>query len=387
MLQHSLSFLLVTWALLVGIPAAHAAPVAYGYDSQNKERPLPENIDKFDAKYLVRVKWGSYAGEKIHVAVLPVDNKLKAVSTTTDKAAPAGSPEAKKLEPLHVPVDDIESFLISTLNDSGRFRLVDITGAAQATGQSADKIDNPSEVKASSVPSAKYKVKVAITSYEPNVGGSSASTKDDTPDTKNKDSGNKDSGGWFGSIKKMIQAVPVSIETKKSLVAMSFQVIDTTTSEIILTAHVQSEMDETAWAAGDKGAKVSNYSTTPIGQAALAAINKGVYELVKKIGPASQQIGKVVKIADSKSYINLGEGTVQVGDELKAFTPGAQMTNLADNKPAVTFDNEIGRLKVVEIQGEYSRVEAIGALVTALKEGDKVKPIKGPLEFGQDWKE
>lgn len=379
MLQRNLSFLLVTLALLSGIPAAHAAPVAYGYDSENKERPLPENIDKFDAKYLVRVKWSSYAGEKIRVAVLPIENKLKAVSTTTDKAAPAESSESKKLESLHVPVEDIESILISVLDDSGRFRIVDITGAAQATGQSADKIDSPLQVKASNVPGAKYNVKAVITSYEPNSGSSSASTKDDASDTKDKDS------SWWGTIKETAKKLSVSVGTKKSLVAMSFQVIDTTTSEIILTAHVQSDIGETTWSAGDKGVTVSNYSKTPIGQAALATITKGVYELVKKIGPASQQIGNVVKVADSKSYINLGEGSVKVGDELKAFTPGAAMTSPGDNKPVVTFDNEIGTLKVVEIQGQYSRVEAIGPLVSALKEGDKVKPIRVPLEFGQDW--
>ena len=41
---------------------------------ENSEIPLPRKIDKIDAKYLLNIKWGDYAGGKSRIAVLEVDN-------------------------------------------------------------------------------------------------------------------------------------------------------------------------------------------------------------------------------------------------------------------------------------------------------------------------
>ena len=66
-------------ALLLLAPFAGADYLAYAV-GEKAQIPLPERIDKIDAKYLLNVKWGDYAGSRSRVAVLEVDNNSSSQS-------------------------------------------------------------------------------------------------------------------------------------------------------------------------------------------------------------------------------------------------------------------------------------------------------------------
>ena len=64
---------------------ARAEYVAYSVHDGDR-RPLPENIDDIEAKYLLNVEWGDYAGRKSRVGVLEVDNPSTSSSIVVTSA-------------------------------------------------------------------------------------------------------------------------------------------------------------------------------------------------------------------------------------------------------------------------------------------------------------
>lgn len=358
--------LTITWASLAVLPDVAAAQthyVAYGYDSNNNLRPLPENIDDFEAKDLVRIEWGHYSGHKIRVAVLEVQNTIKAMSASTgDSSITALSAPKPKHDATAVPVDNIEAILTDALHRSGRFRVVEHVA--------------PNKQPTPNTSGAQFQIQAVITSYEPNYEVHDAATP----------------AGWLKKLAKT-----VDLESSRSMVAMNFRIIDSTTSEVKFTTQVKSVMSsgwdwnlrDTAIANGEANTVASKHGKTLIDHAVIAAINKGVFELVKQIGPAPPPSGLVIAITDTKVHSNLGEGAVKVGDELKAYSVGEKLIDPETREVLGTYDVELGPLKVTQVNGKTSTMEPIGFPATKLKTGDRVKSIKtsGPLEFGQSWDE
>ena len=83
-----------------------------------------------------------------------------------------------------------------------------------------------------------------------------------------------------------------AIIAEDTSVGLNFRLIDATTSEVLYTKQVESIIKESGltlagagWT-GDAvlGGFISSYAKTPIGQAVIAGINKGVYDVIKEIG-------------------------------------------------------------------------------------------------------
>lgn len=80
----------------------------------------------------------------------------------------------------------------------------------------------------------------------------------------------------------------VGIGGNQGRVGMNFRLIDAETSEVMYTKQIESVIKESSLtfggvgfsSAGALGGFMSSYAKTPIGQAVIAGINKGVYELV-----------------------------------------------------------------------------------------------------------
>ena len=93
------------------------------------------------------------------------------------------------------------------------------------------------------------------------------------------------------------------------------------------------------------GAAFSKYSKTPIGQAVIAGINKGVYEIVKQIGslPAS---GRVIKVEGDKIWLNIGKDVVSPGEVLKVKSKGEELIDPDTGISLGSDDREIGTASV-----------------------------------------
>ena len=360
-----------------GAVCAHAEFLAFAV-GEKSEVALPERIDKIDAKYLLNVKWGSYAGARSRVAVLEVDNNSS--SNSISFSGPDGQSFSWDINNAdQVPVNGIEAIVTDVMNQTGRFRLIErqeLSSILQEQDLAASgRVAKPSGAKTGNVLGAQYLVQVVVTDYEANTSGS---------------------GGGLGGLvtKKMPLLGGFGLKSGKGQVGLNFRLIDAETSEVMYTKQVQSVIKESGLTVGGAafsgsgalGGFFSNYSKTPIGQAVIAGINKGVYELVKEIGAAPAS-GSVIKIEGEQIWINMGSGAVSVGDELTVMSKGEELIDPDTGISLGSSDTKVGSVRVSQAQEKFSIADTVN-INGRVKRGDKVVSTATPpsIEYASKWK-
>ncbi len=377
---------LLALSLLMILPVAHAEYVAYAVKDGNKT-PLPESVDEIPAKELIRVEWGKYNGNKSRVGVMKVDNKSTSRTVVIHSSRRGYGPYGHlyggggtteySVGGSGVPVEGIDAILTDTLHRSGRFRVVERTALKKTFAEqdlvNTGRISKPSGARTGKTLGAEYLIQAVITSYEPNFEGSKIGAGGLV-------------SGFLGGL---------SINSKKSMVGMNFRLIDAETSEIVYTKQVSAVLEESGLSFGGLGfgsggvggGFMSSYSKTPIGQAVIAAINMGVYDLIKQVG-AEPVRGSVIKASKGKIYINLGKGVVKTGDTLTLLAAGEALIDPETGISLGGDDEEIGSIQVVSVKKKYAIAKAVGNISGKIRQGDRVLARSAPvnLEYGPAWK-
>lgn len=348
-----------------------------GYSVGQKDRAaLPERIDGIDAKYLVNIEWGEYGGRKSRLGVLEVDN-TSANSTFTISSG-AGDIDFSS-SATGVPVNGIEAIVIDSLARTDRFRLVERTVLSDVLGEqdlaTSGRVAKPSGPATGNVLGAQYLVQVVVTDYETNTSGS---------------------GGGIGEL--LTKKVPLlgGIKANKGTgrVGLNFRLIDATTSEIVFTKQIESVIKESSLSLGAigfgsgiaLGGFFGKYAKTPIGQAVIAGVNQGVFELVKEIGAKSAE-GSVVKADANQIFLNLGSDSVAVGDTLEIREKGEELIDPETGISLGGSETTLGNVEVVQVQDKFSiarplslsRVPPRGAAAVSTR-------AAAPLEFADSFK-
>ena len=363
------------------LPRSQSDYLAYTV-GEKSEIPLPENIDDIEARYLVSLKWGAYTGPQSRVMVLPIEDVNTEPESVVLKRKSGGKVE-DELEitaKSKVSVTEVEALVINAVNQTGRFRLVERqmlneVFKEQDLGDSG-RFAKPSAAKIGNVLGAQYMMKVVVTDYEEDV-----STKRDA--------------GAVGILSKAVGLGAVNVTKKESRVGMSFRLIDAETSELLFTKQIETYISESnrVFGGGIGGGGVgaigvfTRYLKTPLGQAIIAGINKGVYELVKQIGslPAS---GRVIKAEGDKVWLNMGKDVVTTGDVLKVKSKGEELIDPDTGISLGSDDTEIGTIRVHQAQEKYS-IAYVVSTTGLVKRGDKVVSTVLPprIEFADRWEE
>lgn len=372
--------------LLLSITSvSNAEYVAYAIDKKNKEKPLPENVDPLDAKDMLNLKWSAFAGKKARVGVMRVENNSN--HSTVSITGPDGTStfEYNASSSNGIPVQGIEAIITDSLLHSGRFRLVERAVLDKALKEqdlgASGRIAKPSAAKIGKVLGAEYLVQAVVTNYEPDFKGNKVGL-----------------GGLVGGKAGALLG-GVGIKNKKSMVGMNFRLIDATTSEVVFSKQVESIISDkgltfggfgagyTGGALAGLGGFMSNYAKTPIGQAVIAAINKGVFELVKQVG-SSPVSGSVIKVAGKKIYINLGSSSVASGSKLQVLSQGEELIDPDTGISLGSEEEEIGTIKIASAKEKFSIATPVDFDPALLNKGDKVMSTEAAaeLEFGPPWK-
>ena len=354
---------------------ANADYVAYSVGKKSKS-PFPESVDDIEAKYLLSIEWGTYSGRKARLGVLAVDNNSTANSFSISTSA--GNVDYSSAT-TGVPVNGIEAIVIDSLSQTGRFRLVERTELGSILGEqdlaASGRIAKPSGAATGNVLGAEYLVQVVITDYESNTSGKSA--------------------GIGGLLKGKVPLLGgVGGGKSSGRIGLNFRLIDAETSEITFTKQIESVISETNLTFGGVGfgsdailgGFMSNYSKTPIGQAVIAGINEGVFELIKQVG-AKPAEGSVVKADPTQIYTNLGSDSVSVGDVLRVMRMGEE---LIDPDTGISLGGSmtaIGEMQVTQVQEKFS-IARPTSMNASPDRGDKVMAttVVSPLEFSGKWK-
>ena len=356
---------------------ASAEYLAYSVSEKGRS-PLPERIDEIQAKHLLNVEWGDFAGKKTRVGVLEVDNNSSASSyKITDSSGNTYESEWNAGGGM-VPVNGIEAIVTDTMNRTGRFRLVERAALGDVLGEqdlaSSGRVAKPSGAATGKVLGAELLVQVVVTDYEENTSGSS--------------------GGAGGLLRKVPLVGGVGIKSGKGRVGLNFRLIDATTSEVLYTKQVESVIKQSGltiagagWT-GDAllGGFISSYAKTPIGQAVIAGINKGVYELIKEIGARPAE-GSVIKAEGKRVWLNIGDDGVNMGDRLTVMSKGEELIDPDTGISLGSTDTALGDIEIIQVAEKFS-VAQWATLAQAPNRGDRVvSQAPAPtIEFADKWK-
>ncbi len=377
MLAIKRNLVLVSILAVVALPTAQADFVAFSVSKSGKAMALPQELGNVDMKYLINVKWGKYSGNKSRIGVLPVENTSGASGMSVSGF---GSTINYNLNGGGVPVQGIGAIITDVMLRTGRFRLVERKKLDQALHEqdlgASGRIAKPSAAKIGKVLGAQYLFQAVVTNYEDGVESKGGGI-----------------GGFIGGTAGALLG-SLSMKSSKAIIGMNFRMINATTSEVIYTDQVQVDLSSSGLSFGGLGFSggaglggfLSKYAKTPIGHAVIAAVNKGVFDLVKHAGSSSSS-GSVIKVKGSRIYINMGSGVVKVGDVLTLKRKGEE---LIDPDTGISLGGEeeaIGQLKVTATKAKYSFAKPVGVKSSAIKRGDKVESTRAaePLMYAKQW--
>jgi len=362
--------------LMLAARTGWADYLAYSITEDGK-KPLPENIDGIDAKYLLNIEWGKFVGGKSRLGVLEVDNTSSAGSYTI---VSGGTSMSFGGYGSQVPVNGIEAIVTDTLQRTGRFRLVERQALGNVLGEqdlaASGRVAKPSGAATGNILGAQYLVQVVVTDYESNV----------------KKSG-KGIGGFLSRAARLPTIGGVGVKSGQGVVGLNFRLINAETSEVMYTKQVQSVIKESGLTFGGGGAVgdlglggfMNEYSRTPIGQAVIAGINKGVFELVENIGAQSAS-GSIIKAQGGQVWLNLGEDVVAVGDKLNIMRKGEELIDPDTGISLGSSDTRLGTVEVIQVQPQFSIAKALSMSANAAR-GDKAISLKPAttIEYASGW--
>ena len=174
---------------------------------------------------------------------------------------------------------------------------------------------------------------------------------------------------------------------------MNFRLIDAETSEVVYTKQIESIIRERGLIVGGLGIGggvlgggfFGSFAKTPIGQAVIAGVNKGVYELIKQIG-ATPASGSVVRTEGGRIWTNLGSSSVAVGDMLNVVSRGEELICPETGISLGSMDTNLGTARVVQVQERFSIAEAV-SIAGQVNRGDRVVSTVTPpgLQFASSW--
>ncbi len=356
-------------------PAA-AEPLAYSIVHET-ETALPEDLGAVHALRLVNLRWSPYEGRKARVAVSKIDNTSSVASyTASDQYGQTDVSWAFQT----VPVNGIEAMITDALNQSGRFRLIERQAINNVLREqdfgSSGRVAQPSAAATGQVLGAEYLVEAVITSYDPGVTSKSTNI-----------GGIATAAGLGGGLGALVGGL--SINSSSAALGMNIRLIDATTSEVVFTKQINREIKESGLGFGGGaiaggaalGGFVGQYSRTPIGQAVQAAIHEAVYELAKQVGakPAS---GSVVRVQGPQAFLNLGAGSVQVGDRLSVARLGEALIDPETGISLGSTETPVGEVQVTQVQDRFSIAMVQGGAKIEAKDRVISMATPEPIEFG-----
>lgn len=336
-------------------PSGQGEP--YFVDGRGNMKPVLQPVERNSDKDWMGLRFTDYSGPRIRVAVMKVENKTATAAAANETDATVVTQRAAE-----VPVASVEDLLSSAMDHSNRFELVDRkdiekTLSEQDLGASG-RAKKSTVVKTGQIHGADYLIYASINEFTP--------VKSRT-------------GGGGGKASGLLSGFGASKTTSE--VAMSFRVIDATTSTQLFNtttrATAQNWTLDLSGLSGKSGGAIATQNASPINYAVQSCINKGVYELVTKL-KARPWSGAVVKVDGQSVYINAGtNGGLTAGVELVAVGQGKELFDPVTGESLGKETSVIGILRVVDVKEKYSVAE-IAEGCKGLKTGDRVELRNSP---------
>ena len=309
--------------LACGVVAGSTAQAEYlAYAVVDGERsPLPESIDAIDASHLVDLEW-DYRGGRSMIEIRPVED---------DRGGDTGDVSLAGIgEVVAEAIRRTGRFVVGdsgTATESGAEGYVLHVGLAEYAVQVAESVTNPRAVRSRSRPTERGRFEIDL---------------------------------------RLVDAAG------RAVVAGQFEA-------------AVSEPRPGVAGLGEVEGLGSDIWTESIGQAILAAVNKGAFEIVRAVGPLPLS-GRVVKADGDRVWINLGRGSVSVGDTLEVTSAGESLVDPETGLDLGVLEETVGTVQVSRVEDRFSIAEAL-SILTPPSRGDSVRSVSPQAEFmfATDW--
>lgn len=393
--RHLISMSLVA-ALVLTLGFAtplHAEYLAQAVTEKNGTLPLPEDLTGIAQNRptdLVQVEWSDFSGKRSRVRVLTTENKTTSggYSAKMSGTGPDGQHYTWNYDVNTdygmVPIQGLDAMLTDVLLQTGRFDVVERESLDAILGEQdladSGRVAAPSAAKKGKVLGAQLGIKLVVNSYEPNIKG------------KKRGLGGigRMIGGRTGAL-----AGGINWQNAESRVGITVQIIDMETSQIIGSKQVDVRLKArkigfggVGWGtSGALGGFMGSYSATPIGQAMIAAVNVGVYHIVKDVGSQAPE-GVVADVSPGKVMVTMGQGQVRTDDIIRAVGLGKEIFHPETGVLLSREETLIGELRITEVHDSFSFAAPIdGTELSRIAAGDKVvgTRVPEPYEYGQPW--
>ncbi|MFH0801549.1 MAG: CsgG/HfaB family protein [bacterium] len=159
----------------------------------------------------------------------------------------------------------------------------------------------------------------------------------------------------FGSNNQ--QANTLDSKTGTARVAIDARLIDTETAEIAFAEKGVGEMSASNIGLSGQNIGMTNFKESILGKATEKAIETLVQKVVESAKASPE--GKVVDVEGSIITINMGEGEVTVGQELKIFSKGKEIKDPDTGELLECQTDEIGLIRVISVSKKVSKCSVL----------------------------
>lgn len=168
--------------------------------------------------------------------------------------------------------------------------------------------------------------------------------------------------------------VNVGMKRSKAHLAVILRLIDTTTSEVLLSQRVEGKASKGGLSVGFSGyginAGQSGYSSTPIGKAMQQIVDEAVVLVANTLEPLPWA-GKVIKVENDTVFINAGsQAGIAEGAILDVFRQGERLKDPDTGLDLGGEDAYLGKFRVDEVHDKFSKGKSLDQPLVA---GDIVK--------------
>lgn len=330
--------------LACGVVAGSAAQAEYlAYAIVDGARsPLPESIDAIDASYLVDLEWG-YRGGRSMIEIQSVE-------------------DVRGDDTGDVPLAGIGEVVAEAIRRTGRF----VVGDGAARTENGAELTPGGTRSAGADPRGRtsvdgYVLYVALADYAVQVTESVSNPR---------------------ALRTR------SRPTERGRIAIDLRLLDAAGRAVVAGQFKAAIAEPRPGVAGlgDVGGLPGDIWTESIGQAILAAANRGAFEILMAVGPLPLS-GRVVKAEGDRVWINLGRSAVSVGDSLEVTSPGEPLVDPETGLDLGVLEETVGTVRVTQVEDRFSIAEALSVSAPP-SQGDSVRSA-APLpefEFAPDWK-
>jgi len=244
--------------------------------------------------------------------------------------------------------------LTDALTQSGQFTVLERQTLGDVIGEqdlaSSGRTMKSKSARTGKITSAQILIKGAVTEYSRSSSGSDTGVS--------------------------VMGVHVGGSKSQAHVGIIIRLIDTTTSEVLVSKRVEGKAKAGGFNlglnVGGVGFGTRGFKKTPLGKATQIAIDNAVEAIASGLKDIPYQ-GRVILVKGDSVYLSAGSRTgASVGDEFTVYSLGEELVDPDTGEMLGSEEEKLGKVKIYSVKKKFSKARAVGTL-EAVEKGNIIR--------------